>query len=180
MLPRKGVVRGQVVDPESLPIPGVSVTASSLELLPVARTLNAAVLLAPGVAPNGPNNNIVISGALSYENLFLINGVTVNENLRAQPLFIEDAIQETKASTAAISAEYSGEQRRQLPGGTHVQFFSWRPVLVDSQTVALTSSERGAATTFRRTRRSLFPEDVHTDLRSRSNTPAGDRRRSSV
>jgi hypothetical protein len=82
--------------------------AASLDLLPVARTLNGAVLLAPGVAPNGPNNNIVISGALSYENLFLINGVTVNENLRAQPLllFIEDAIQETKISTAAISAEY--------------------------------------------------------------------------
>jgi outer membrane receptor for ferrienterochelin and colicin len=82
--------------------------AESLERLPVARTLAGAVLLAPGVAPNGPNNNIVISGALSYENLFLINGVTVNENLRGQPLllFIEDAIQETKISTAAISAEY--------------------------------------------------------------------------
>ncbi|MBM3817963.1 MAG: TonB-dependent receptor [Acidimicrobiia bacterium] len=82
--------------------------SESLELLPVGRTLNAAVLLAPGVTDNGPNDNIMVSGAMSYENLFLINGVVVNENLRAQarPLFIEDAIQETKISTGGISAEY--------------------------------------------------------------------------
>ena len=42
------------------------------------------------------------------ENLFLINGVTVSENLRGQPydLYIEDAIQETTIATAGISAEY--------------------------------------------------------------------------
>ena len=79
-----------------------------VERLPVARTLNGAVLLAPNVTDNGPGGNIMISGALSFENLFLINGVVVNENLRAQavPLFIEDAIQETKVSTGSISAEY--------------------------------------------------------------------------
>ncbi len=79
-----------------------------LELLPVGRTLNAAVLLAPGVTDNGPGGNIMISGAMSYENLFLINGVVVNENLRGQArnVFIEDAIQETKISTGSISAEY--------------------------------------------------------------------------
>jgi hypothetical protein len=49
--------------------------AASLDRLPVGRTLNDAVLLAPGVAPNGPLGHIVMSGALSYENLFLINGV---------------------------------------------------------------------------------------------------------
>jgi outer membrane receptor protein involved in Fe transport len=82
--------------------------ADFIERLPVGRTLTNATLLAPGVTDNGPNGNIMISGALSYENLFLINGVVVNENLRAQPrnLFIEDALQETKVSTASISAEY--------------------------------------------------------------------------
>ena len=45
-----------------------------LELLPVGRTLNAAVLMAPGVTDNGPSGNIMVSGAMSYENLFLING----------------------------------------------------------------------------------------------------------
>lgn len=87
--------------------------ASSIERLPVGRTLTDAVLLAPGAANNGPTQsdgtrNIVMSGALSYENLFLVNGVTVNENLRGQPLllYIEDAIQETKISTGSVSAEY--------------------------------------------------------------------------
>jgi outer membrane receptor for ferrienterochelin and colicin len=82
--------------------------ASQIELLPVGRTLNAAVLLAPGVQDNGPGGNIMISGAMSYENQFLINGVVVNENLRGQArnLFIEDAIQETKVSTGNLSAEY--------------------------------------------------------------------------
>jgi outer membrane receptor for ferrienterochelin and colicin len=79
-----------------------------LELLPVGRTLNAAVLLAPGVAGNGPSGNIMMSGALSFESQYLVNGVVINENLRGQALslFIEDAIQETKVSTGAISAEY--------------------------------------------------------------------------
>lgn len=87
--------------------------AESLERLPVGRTLVDVVTLAPGVVPNGPqqsdgSRNIVMSGALSYENLFLVNGVTVNENLRGQALllYIEDAIQETKISTGGISAEY--------------------------------------------------------------------------
>jgi outer membrane receptor for ferrienterochelin and colicin len=82
--------------------------SQTLEQLPIGRTLNDAVLLAPGVNSNGPSGNIVMGGALSYENLFLVNGVNVNENLRGQArlLYIEDAIQETKVSTGSISAEY--------------------------------------------------------------------------
>jgi len=79
-----------------------------IEKLPVARDMVNTTLLAPGVNNNGPRNAITISGAQSYENLFLVNGVVVNENLRGQPLslFIEDAIQETTTSTGSISAEY--------------------------------------------------------------------------
>lgn len=82
--------------------------AADIERLPVGRTLNSAVLLAPNVTDNGPGGNIMIAGAMSFENLFLINGVVVNENLRGQArnVFIEDAIQETKVSTGSISAEY--------------------------------------------------------------------------
>jgi len=83
--------------------------AASLEHLPVGRTLTDAVLLAPGVSPNGlPNNNIVMSGALSYENLYLVNGVTFNGAIIGVPLplYVEDAIQETKIATGNISAEY--------------------------------------------------------------------------
>ena len=80
----------------------------ALELLPVGRTLNDAVTLAPGVTPTGPSGNIIMSGGLSFESLYLVNGVVINENLRGQALnlFIEDAVQETKTNTANISAEY--------------------------------------------------------------------------
>jgi outer membrane receptor for ferrienterochelin and colicin len=83
-------------------------TSKKIDQLPIGRTLNDAVLLAPGVNDNGPSKAIVIAGALSYEGLYLINGVNVNENLRGQArlLFVEDAIQETKVSTGNISAEY--------------------------------------------------------------------------
>ena len=79
-----------------------------IEKLPVARTIAAAALLSPGVTNTGPGGNITMQGALSYENLWLVNGVVVNENIRGQalPLFIEDAIQETTVTTAGISAEY--------------------------------------------------------------------------
>jgi hypothetical protein len=79
-----------------------------MENLPVPRTLNAAVLLTPGVHGTGPSGGITISGAMSYENLFLINGVVVNENVRGQAfnLFIEDAIEETTTSVSGVSAEY--------------------------------------------------------------------------
>jgi len=76
--------------------------------LPVSRALTGAVLLAPGTTGTGPNGNITFSGAMSYEGLFLLNGVVLNETLRNQSraLYIEDAIEETKTSTGTISAEY--------------------------------------------------------------------------
>src|SRR5207237_9641201 len=79
-----------------------------IQELPVRRTVRDTVLLAPGVNSNGPNNQMAISGAPSFDNLFLVNGVVVNENLRGQPhnLFIEDAIQETTIITGSVSAEY--------------------------------------------------------------------------
>lgn len=79
-----------------------------IEQLPVRRNIRDTVLLTPGVNSNGPNNQIMLSGGPSYDNLFLVNGVVVNENLRGQPhnLFIEDAIQETTILTGSISAEY--------------------------------------------------------------------------
>ncbi|MBK5256275.1 MAG: TonB-dependent receptor [Vicinamibacteria bacterium] len=79
-----------------------------LDKLPTARTPFAALLLAPGAHQTAVNNAVTISGAMSFENLFLVNGVAVQDNIRNTPLsiFIEDAIQETTVSTAAISAEY--------------------------------------------------------------------------
>ncbi len=85
-----------------------NITSKLIEDLPIGRSLLATVSLAPGVNSNGPGGNTTISGAPSYDNLYLVDGVNVNENLRGQPhdLFIEDAIQETTILTGAISAEY--------------------------------------------------------------------------
>ncbi|MEM7479813.1 MAG: TonB-dependent receptor [Acidobacteriota bacterium] len=85
-----------------------NITLDELENLPVSRTLGSAVNLAPGVANSGPSSAPSISGAMTFENLWLINGVVINENVRGSilPLFIEDAIQETTVATSGISAEY--------------------------------------------------------------------------
>jgi outer membrane receptor for ferrienterochelin and colicin len=85
-----------------------NMTQKLINDLPIARDLRGTVGLAPGVTNTGPGGNQVISGAPSFDNLYLIDGATVNENLRGQPhdLFIEDAIQETTVLTGAISAEY--------------------------------------------------------------------------
>ncbi|MCD4747749.1 MAG: TonB-dependent receptor [Thermoanaerobaculales bacterium] len=86
----------------------VTIEQDLLEQLPIARTIQNAVLLTPGTSASGPNNNITISGSQSYENLYLINGVVVNENVRgqAQALYIEDAVEQTTTSTSGVSAEY--------------------------------------------------------------------------
>ena len=55
-----------------------------ISTLPTNRDINAALLLAPSVHPTGPSGNYSIAGSMSYENLFMVNGVTVNENLRGQ------------------------------------------------------------------------------------------------
>ena len=79
-----------------------------IEKLPLPRTFQAAALLAPGTQASGPSGAITISGAASYENLFMVNGVVVQDNLRSTPfnLYIEDAVQETTTTTSSISAEF--------------------------------------------------------------------------
>ena len=85
-----------------------TLTTDTLGKLPTARNIASAVNLAPGSSNTGPSGNTVISGAMSFENLYLVNGVAIQDNLRNTPyaLFIEDAIQEQTISTSGISAEY--------------------------------------------------------------------------
>ena len=90
--------------------------AAEIAALPSDRSLNSTILFAPGVFNTGPSSNsqdsaatsVTISGAMSFENLFMVNGVVINENIRGQgvPLVIEDAVQETTVSSGAISAEF--------------------------------------------------------------------------
>lgn len=79
-----------------------------LATLPTNRDIRAVMLMAPAVHPTGPSGSFSVAGSMSFENLFMVNGVNVNENLRGQPndLIIEDAVQETTVATAGVSAEY--------------------------------------------------------------------------
>jgi hypothetical protein len=56
-----------------------------IALRPTNRTIDAVILRAPAVHPTGPNGADSIAGAMSFESLCMVNGVTVNENLRGQP-----------------------------------------------------------------------------------------------
>ena len=97
--------------PSVLETPQVAtnLTLKEVERLPVARNQVATALLAPGVNDSTFSaSQFQISGSPGYDNLVLVNGVVVSENIRSQarPLYIEDAIQETTVMTGAISAEY--------------------------------------------------------------------------
>ncbi|MGZ5444047.1 MAG: TonB-dependent receptor [Thermoanaerobaculia bacterium] len=89
-----------------------------VDTLPINRNPLAVAALAPGVQGDttaGNNslntlsaNQLVISGSPGYDNLIMVNGVAIMESIRsqAQPLYIEDAVQETTVLTGAISAEF--------------------------------------------------------------------------
>jgi len=79
-----------------------------MSTLPTQRDYRAVMLMAPAVHPTGPSGSFSVAGSMSFENLYMVNGVSVNENLRgqAQDLVIEDALQETNVATSGISAEF--------------------------------------------------------------------------
>jgi len=86
-----------------------NLTQQLVDDLPIPRNFQAQANLAPNVTTNSPSGlQLVISGAPAHENLYMVNGAVINENLRGQihSLFIEDAIAETTVITGAISAEY--------------------------------------------------------------------------
>ena len=65
--------------------------------------------LQPGLTDNTPNaGQVTINGAFAYDNIFLVDGVDINDNLfgTANALFVTEAIQETQVLTSGISAEY--------------------------------------------------------------------------
>jgi hypothetical protein len=97
--------------PSVLETPTVStnLTLPFIERLPVQRNQLATAQFAPGVSANTLANGVLsIAGGPGYDNLVLVNGVVVAENVRGQmrPMYVEDAIQETTVLTGAISAEY--------------------------------------------------------------------------
>ena len=86
-----------------------NMTARELNTIPVGRTPMRIAELAPGLTDNTPNaNQLTISGGFAYDNVFLLDGVDLNDNLfgTANNVYIEDAIEETQVMTSGISAEY--------------------------------------------------------------------------
>lgn len=88
---------------------GATLRGGDIERLPTGRTPSLVAELAPGLTNNTPNvNQVTISGAVAYDNVFLLDGVDIGDNLFARPddLFVEEAIEETRVLTSAISAEF--------------------------------------------------------------------------
>jgi hypothetical protein len=91
------------------PTGGANYKAEDIDMLATGRTVAAMAELAPGLTDNTPNvGQVTISGAFAYDNVFLVDGVDVNDNLfgTANNLFIEDAIEEQQILTSAVSSEY--------------------------------------------------------------------------
>ncbi len=91
------------------PSGGANYKGAEIDTLATGRTVSAIAELAPGLTDNTPNaNQVTISGSFAYDNVFLVDGVDVNDNLfgTANNLFIEEAIEEQQVLTSAISADY--------------------------------------------------------------------------
>ena len=87
----------------------VNITKDVVDLLPIGRSPFGIAAIMPGLTTNTPNaSQLSIAGAFAYDNVFLVDGTDVNDNLfgTADLLFVEDAIDETQVLTSGISAEY--------------------------------------------------------------------------
>jgi outer membrane receptor for ferrienterochelin and colicin len=88
---------------------GANLAQQTVDTLATGRNIQAVALLAPGVTDKTPNaGQVTISGSFAYDNVFLVDGTDINDNLFGTPtaVFIEDAIDETQVLTGGISAEY--------------------------------------------------------------------------
>jgi Carboxypeptidase regulatory-like domain len=88
---------------------GANYTAAKINALPNGRTPQLVAELAPGLTDNTPNTEqVTISGGFAFDNVFLVDGVDVNDNIFGSPnnLYVEDAVEETQILTSGISAEY--------------------------------------------------------------------------
>ncbi|MEO6235913.1 MAG: TonB-dependent receptor [Vicinamibacterales bacterium] len=97
------------VTPVAAPPGSFNVRVDATRLLPIGRTPFLLAEVTPGLTDNTPNQNqVTIGGGLAYDNVFLVDGVDVNDNVFGQPngLFIEEGIQELQVLTSGIGADY--------------------------------------------------------------------------
>ncbi len=86
-----------------------NITAGDVNALPMGRTPYLIAELMPGLTTNTPSpNQLTISGGFAYDNVFLVDGVDVNDNLigSMNDLYIEDAVGEVQVLTSGVTAEY--------------------------------------------------------------------------
>ena len=84
---------------------GTNFRHAEIDLLPVNHDIPSIVLLSPSASGG---RSLMIAGAPSWDSLFLVHGVVVNEYQTGQPhsIVFEDAIEEVAVLSGAISAEY--------------------------------------------------------------------------
>ena len=103
-------VSGEALDVEKKAVHGATYESERIDALPIGRTLAVIASLAPGLTTNTPNaGQVKIGGAFAFDNLFLIDGVDINDNLfgtATNGLVIEEAVEETQVLTSGITAEY--------------------------------------------------------------------------
>lgn len=103
------VVTAEAPGALATPTGQANLAASETNLMPVGRTPARLAELAPGLTDNAPQaGQVTISGAFGYDNVFMIDGVDVNDNIfgYAHDVFIEDAIEEVQVLTSGVAAEY--------------------------------------------------------------------------
>ena len=86
-----------------------AVTKAEVDALPIGRRPQDIAELTPGLTNNTPNaSQVTIAGSTAYDNVFMLNGVDINDNVFGTPngLYTEDAIQEVNVLTGGISAEW--------------------------------------------------------------------------
>ena len=102
-------VRGGKPAAVASPTGAFNLRAGETAVLPSGRSPFFIAELAPGLTDNTPNSNqVTVGGGFAYDNVFLMNGVDINDNVLGQPnaLFIEEAIEEVQVLSSGISAEY--------------------------------------------------------------------------
>lgn len=103
-------VTGETPTILSTPTVGINLKHDEVDSIASRRDLEGIANLTPAATEStAPNNDqLNINGAFAYDNLFMIDGIDVNDNLFGSPqdVFIEDAIQETQVLTSGIQAEY--------------------------------------------------------------------------
>jgi outer membrane receptor for ferrienterochelin and colicin len=104
------VVTGEAPSALETTTVGANFASEEINNLPVARNLSAVAELSGGLTDNGTvAGQVTIGGAFAYDNVFLVNGVDINDRFFGTSndlLVIEEAVDETQVLTSGISAEY--------------------------------------------------------------------------